>query len=252
LHSDFDTDHYATLGLDRRCTTAQVRAAYRILAKQHHPDTNAGADAAEARQAELNVAYETLSDAAKRRSYDQELTASEPGPSRSAQGSASTAKIKRNISQDVLLRVEDFLLGTRLEVRVADPANPHGQEAYPLIIPPDTAPGERIRLPRGAPFEGGYIIVRTKLRPSAKFKARGSDLRCDLRISAERATRGGQEMIVSATGRPLRVTIPPGLGRGETLRIPREGLPKARGGRGDMLVRVTYRIEATISAPKLW
>ncbi|MBJ7259814.1 MAG: J domain-containing protein, partial [Chthoniobacterales bacterium] len=33
-------NHYDTLGLDRRCTTAQIRAAYRRLVKQHHPDVN--------------------------------------------------------------------------------------------------------------------------------------------------------------------------------------------------------------------
>ena len=33
-----EPDHYATLGLDRRCTTAQIRSAYRVLSKRHHPD----------------------------------------------------------------------------------------------------------------------------------------------------------------------------------------------------------------------
>ncbi len=252
MHADFDTDHYATLGLDRRCTAAQVRAAYRILAKQHHPDINASSAEAEARQAELNIAYETLADTAKRRAYDQELKDNEPATSNPATRPGSTAKVKRNITQDVLLRVEDFLLGTRLEVRVADPANPHGQETYPLVIPPDTAPGERFKLPRTGTFEGGYVIVRAKVKPSARFKARGSDLRCDLRITAELATHGGHAMITSATGRALRVVIPTGIGRGETVRVPKEGLPKTRGGRGDMLVRVTYRLEATISKPRKW
>jgi DnaJ-class molecular chaperone len=43
------------------------------------------------------------------------------------------------------------------------------------------------------------------------------------------------------------VTIPRGVGRGEILRIPGEGLPKPRGGRGDMLVRITYRPEVKIT-----
>jgi len=51
-------DHYATLGLDRRCSSAQIRSAYRMLVKQHHPDVNAGSPTAIARAQELNVAHE--------------------------------------------------------------------------------------------------------------------------------------------------------------------------------------------------
>jgi DnaJ-class molecular chaperone len=45
----------------------------------------------------------------------------------------------------------------------------------------------------------------------------------------------------------VRVTIPAGVTRGAVLRVPGEGLPKPRGGRGDLLVRVTYRVEVKIS-----
>ena len=44
----------------------------------------------------------------------------------------------------------------------------------------------------------------------------------------------------------LRVPIPRGTARNEIIRIPNEGLPKPRGGRGDLLVRITYRIEVRI------
>ena len=115
------------------------------------------------------------------------------------------------------------------------------------MIPPDTAPGTRFRLPRDEPFSGGYVNVRAKVQPNARFKPRGSDLRCDLRISAQRATGGGTEMMQGPTGLQLRVQIPAGIARGEILRIPREGLPKPRGGRGDLLVRVMYRPEVRVT-----
>ena len=57
-------NHYATLGLDRGCPDAQIRAAYRLLAKQHHPDVNDGARTAVAQTQALNSAYEILSDLA--------------------------------------------------------------------------------------------------------------------------------------------------------------------------------------------
>lgn len=241
MHST-ESDHYATLGLDRRCTIAQIRAAYRLLSKRHHPDVSPGSDDADARFREINEAHETLSDPDRRRAYDRKLNASS-----APTAPARTGKIERNISQDAQIRIEDFLRGTSLDVRVNDPANPNGTEIYQLIVPPDTAPGTRFRLPRAEPFAGGFIIVRVRALPGFRFKARGSDLRCDLRIQTRRATQGGTEMITGPTGAPLRVQIPAGVSRGEILRIPGQGLPKPRGGRGDLLLRITYRPEVRIS-----
>jgi curved DNA-binding protein len=238
-----EPDHYATLGLDRRCTAAQIRAAYRLLAKRHHPDLNPGSAQAVARSQELNAAHEILSDPARRRAYDRELDAQ----SRSAAATVPAAKIERNITQDAYLRIEDFFRGATLEVRVKDPANPQGPETYSLIVPPQTAPGTRFRLPRAEPFAGGFVQVRVKALPGFRFKVRGSDLRCDLRINPQRATKGGSEMIPGPTGSMLRLQIPPGISRGEILRVAGEGLPKPRGGHGDLLVRVTYRPEVRIT-----
>ncbi|MEI8108459.1 MAG: J domain-containing protein, partial [Verrucomicrobiota bacterium] len=73
--SEFQTDHYATLGLDRRCTEAQLRAAYRRLSKAHHPDLHGGSEASVRRTQEINEAHEVLSDPVRRRVYDRELAA---------------------------------------------------------------------------------------------------------------------------------------------------------------------------------
>ena len=56
-------------------------------------------------------------------------------------------------------------------------------------------------------------------------------------------------MIRGISGAMLRVQIPRGVSRGEILRISGEGLPRLRGGRGDLLVRITYRPEVRISRP---
>src|SRR5258708_2713894 len=53
-----ESNHYATLGLDCLCTAAQIRAAYRLLAKRHHPDVNHGSPKASARAQRLNAAHE--------------------------------------------------------------------------------------------------------------------------------------------------------------------------------------------------
>jgi curved DNA-binding protein len=235
-----ETNHYAALGLDRDCTSAQIRAAYRVLAKQFHPDVNCGSREAVARTQELNAAHETLIDSDLRAAYDDELDA----PKKSF-APARGSKIQRNISQDVNLPLEDFLRGTTREIRVKDPANPNGAESYELIIPPQTAPGTRFKIPRDETF-GGFVQLRVKAQPNFRFKTRGSDLRCDLKINSKRAAQGGTEMVRGISGAMLRVQIPRGVSRGEVLRVSGEGLPKMRGGRGDLLVRVIYRVEVRV------
>ena len=232
-----EPDYYATLGLDRRCADAQIRAAYRLLAKQHHPDVNHGSTDAMAQTQALNAAYEILSDSARRHAFDRQLTAPQKNHRRAV-------KFQRNLAHDVHLQIEEFLRGTSLQVRVNDPTQPGGTESYELLVPPATAPGTRFRVARMA---GGFVTVKVRVRPGYRFKARGPDLRCDLRISSQRARQGGSESVRSATGSHLRITIPPGLARGEIIRIAGEGLPKTRGGRGDLLVRIMYRPEVRIT-----
>jgi curved DNA-binding protein len=235
-------NHYAVLGLDRNCSGSQIRDAYRLLAKRYHPDLNHNSAAARERTQILNAAYEVLSDPARRRDYDRELD-------RASQAAAPGrgAKIEHNIRQEVRLRIEDFLRGTSLEVQVKDPANPNGAEKYRIEIPAMTAPGARLRIPRRPPFAKGIVQLRLKVLPGFRFKARGFDLRTDVRISAQRAAEGGTEMIERPAGGRVGLTIPKRVPRGEILRLAGAGMPKPRGGRGDLLVRVVYRPEVQVS-----
>ena len=237
-----DASHYATLGLGRSCTRDEIRVAYRLLAKRLHPDVNHDSVEAQSVTQRLNAAYEVLSDPARRAAYDQELShvsrATATGPA---------ARLERNIRHEVRLRIEDFIKGCSVDVQVKDPGNPDGAEVYQLQVPPETAPGARFRLPRSGAMAGGYVQLRLKVLPGYRFQVRGSDIRCELRIDAQRAMQGGSETMERPTGGFLRVQIPAGVKRGEIVRVPHEGMPKPRGGRGDLLVRITYRPEVRTS-----
>jgi curved DNA-binding protein len=63
-------DYYAVLGVPRTASQAEIKKAYRKLARQHHPDAKPGDQAAERRFKEVNEANEVLGDPAKRRQYD--------------------------------------------------------------------------------------------------------------------------------------------------------------------------------------
>ena len=64
-------DYYEVLGVAKGATEADIKKAYRALAKKYHPDMNPGDKEAEAKFKEINEAYEVLSNAEKRQKYDQ-------------------------------------------------------------------------------------------------------------------------------------------------------------------------------------
>ena len=64
-------DYYETLGVPKTATGDEIRTAFRKLARKHHPDVAKDKKAAEEKFKEINEAYEVLSDAEKRKKYDQ-------------------------------------------------------------------------------------------------------------------------------------------------------------------------------------
>ena len=78
----FEKDYYSVLGVPQSATEKEVARAYRKLAKEFHPDANAGNKEAEERFKEVSAANDVLGDAEKRKEYDQvrEMVASGAGP----------------------------------------------------------------------------------------------------------------------------------------------------------------------------
>jgi molecular chaperone DnaJ len=64
-------DYYSILGISRSASDKEIKSAYRKLARKYHPDVNPGNKTAEEKFKEINHAYEVLSDAGKRKKYDQ-------------------------------------------------------------------------------------------------------------------------------------------------------------------------------------
>jgi molecular chaperone DnaJ len=66
-------DHYKVLGVDRKASAAEIKKAYRKLARQYHPDRNPGDAKAEAHFKEISQAHDILGDPDKRKDYDRAL-----------------------------------------------------------------------------------------------------------------------------------------------------------------------------------
>src|SRR3954453_2375511 len=65
-----EKDNYTALGVPKNATPADIKKAYRKLARQHHPDANKGEAASEEKFKEISEAYDVLSDEAKRKNYE--------------------------------------------------------------------------------------------------------------------------------------------------------------------------------------
>ncbi|MBT9582655.1 J domain-containing protein [bacterium] len=64
-------DYYKILGVDSKASAAEIKAAYRALARSSHPDLNPGNPEAEKKFSEINEAYEVLNDEEKRKQFDE-------------------------------------------------------------------------------------------------------------------------------------------------------------------------------------
>jgi molecular chaperone DnaJ len=67
---DYQKDYYKTLGVPKTATAAEIKKAYRELARKYHPDANKGSTTAEERFKEITEAYNVLSDEKQRKEYD--------------------------------------------------------------------------------------------------------------------------------------------------------------------------------------
>lgn len=207
-----ERDIYGVLGVSRTATQDEIKSAYRKLARAHHPDVNKAPDAAK-RFAEIQAAYEILSDETKRRNYDQYGTA-EPGF-----GSGGG-------------RPRGTYTWTNVGGRPSGgPGNFSDFDAQSIFE-------EMFGRSAAEPF-GDYAQPRgrTKARPK-----RGKDIEHDVVLDFIEAARGGAKTIRVNRGsgtQTIEVTIPPGVAQGAKLRMRGLGMPAATTGpAGDLILHV--------------
>ena len=222
-------DYYATLGVPRTATEKEIKAAFRKLARKHHPDVNQGSKGSEARFKELTEAYEVLGDPEKRSTYDELGSqpqgyeafsgAGRPG-ARSAAGGPQVEY--RTVSPDDL----ESLFGTA--------ANPFSDFFHDVF-------GRGSAAAHGATGAG----TGRARHPATPSPRRGGDVEGEAEISLEEAFRGTTrtlELTGASGNRRVEVRIPAGIRDGAKVRASGQGGPGADGGAaGDLLVKVRLR-----------
>ncbi len=206
-------DYYKTLGVARDATAADIKKAFRKLARVHHPDVAKDKIAAEAKFKELNEANEVLGDPEKRRKYDQ-LGADwqNPNAGRSSYGQDMGGGQEFNFGGTGF---SDFF------ERYFSGANRYGY-----------------------PDEGGGGARR----PSAE--RRGGDVEGDILVTLEEIMAGAVRPISlqttdprtgKVTTRSFQVRIPAGVSDGKRIRVPGEGEPgTGKAPAGDLYLRVRH------------
>jgi DnaJ-class molecular chaperone len=113
-----------------------------------------------------------------------------------------------------------------------------------VALPPGARPGQTIRLKaqgHPSPFGGppGDAMVTIEFVPHPMFRVEGDTLRRDIAVTLDEAVLGAKVRVPTLDG-PVTLAVPPKSSGGRSLRLKGKGLPRAGGGRGDLLV--TLRI----------
>jgi curved DNA-binding protein len=218
-------DYYELLGVPRDASNEEIRAAYRKLARQYHPDVNKD-PGAEDRFKEISEAYEVLSDPEKRERYDKF------GANWKAGQDVSGASGFGGFGRDNGDVGGGFGGGDYGDVRVEFGTGGFGGGDFSDFF--DGLFGSRggARTRRSAGF-GGFDGFGT---------TRGTDQEAELELTLEEAARGGRRKISLGDGRDYEVNIPPGVRDGQRIRLAGEGSRGAGGGPpGDLFLRVRIK-----------
>jgi curved DNA-binding protein len=211
-------DYYQILGLGRNASEAEIKKAYRKLARKHHPDVNPGDKAAEERFKDINEAYQVLSDADKRKKYDQ--------------FGAEWQQYERMGG-----RPEDF------DWSRFGGAQPGGQGYARSVSPEEFAQmfgGQGgfsdffETLFGGMGGQQGFEGAGRQPRPRA-----GRDIEHAVEVSLEEAFTGATRSLQYEDGRRIEVKIPRGARTGSRIRFSGQGSAGMGGGpTGDLYLRV--------------
>ena len=255
-------DYYEVLGVDRGADEATIKKAYRQLAKKYHPDMNPGDKEAEKKFKEASEAYAVLSDAEKRRQYDQfghaafeqggggaggfggfdfnggdmgdifgDIFGDLFGGGRSRRANNGPMK-GANVRTAVRITFEEAVFGCekQLDLNLKDECTTcHGTGAKPGTSP-ETCPK--------CGGNGQIVYTQQSLFGTVRNVQTCPDCNGSGKIVKEKcADCHGSGYITNR--KKIAVTIPAGIDNGQSIRIREKGEPGVNGGpRGDLLVEV--------------
>jgi len=277
-------DYYEVLGVSRSATQKEISSAFRKLARQHHPDLNAGDKQAETRFKELSEAHEVLSDTKKRKLYDEfgenwasaQAAGVEPGAVRGGgfRPNAGGQRVEyRTVRPD---DIEDLfgegagfgdIFGSifgnargrarQQPIDVEAPITVSLAEVYSGTSRTVELPGGRrveVKVPAGVK-EGTVLRVpglraTVQLAPDPIFTREGKDVRVAVPVALHVALRGGEVAAPTLKGGQVKFKVPPETQNATKIRLRGLGMPDPKGGPpGDMYAEVRVQLPVPMDEP---
>ena len=251
-------DYYEVLGVSRQASDSEIKSAYRKLAKKYHPDINPGDKEAEVKFKEASEAYAVLSDADKKRQYDQfghaafeggaggggfdfsgmdmgdifgDIFGDFFGGGRSRAQSNGPMK-GQNVRTTVRITFEEAFFGIDKEIDITlkeECSNCHGTGAKPGTSPETCSK---------CGGKGQVVFTQQSLFGVVRNVQSCPDCRGTGKIIKSKCTDCSGTGYVSKR-KKISVSIPAGIDNGQCVRIRDKGEPGVNGGsRGDLLVEV--------------
>jgi DnaJ-class molecular chaperone len=219
-------DPYEVLGVDRKASAADIKSAYRRLAKKLHPDANKNDPKAASRFSELNAAHEIIGDEDKRKAFDRgEIDAEGKPKFQDFEGFGAGAGARPGGGFGGDANYESFSFG------------PEGFQR-------STRRGRG----GGGGFGGFEDILRDAFghggagRGGAQFESEdigaGADVLAEMTVTLPEAAHGVTRRLRLPTGKDVDVKIPAGITSGQQVRLRGQGMA-GQGGTGDVLITVS-------------
>lgn len=260
-------DYYKVLGVSKNATDAEIKAAYRKLARKHHPDLNPNDKEANRKFQEANEANEVLSDPEKRKKYDQygkdwkhaeayESASRAQGRQQNSGTQYTENPFGGDFGEGNFSDFFEFMFGSRgqgqgrqvkfrgddfhaeLELGLRDAAQTHKQtlnvngKKIRITIPAGVENGQTIKVSgHGGPGVNGGppgdLYITFAIRGEAGFKREGADLHVTHEVDLYTAMLGGEVTLETLRGK-VKVAVPPETQPGARVRLKGQGFPRYR------------------------
>ena len=265
-----EKDFYKILGVSKDVSDADLKKAYRKLAKDNHPDLHPGDAAAEARFKDISEAFDVLSDAEQRREYDA-IRAMGGGARFQAGGQgAGFEDVFSNLfggggggfpgfggfggfgpqrGQDLTTTASinfiDSVNGTTVKLNLRS-------ESVSVKVPAGIQDSQKLKVkgkgqpsPNGGP--AGDLVVTIKVKPHAVFTRDGDNIRVLVPVTYAEATLGATIEVPVLGGEPVKLKVAPGTPNGRTLRVKGKGV-QFGSRQGDLLATVEVMVPGHLPA----
>ena len=266
-----EKDFYKILGVTKGVSDADLKKAYRKLAKANHPDLHPGDQAAESRFKDISEAYDVLSDVTERREYDavramgggarfqaggrggqgggfEDVFSNFFGgggfPGGGFGGGGFAPQRGQDLTTSSSVDFIDSIHGTNIKLTVSG-------KPMTLKVPAGIQDGQKLKLKgKGQPSpnggQAGDLVVTIKVRPHPVFTRDGDNVRVVVPVTFAEAVLGAVISVPVLGGEPVKLKVAPGTPNGRTLRVKGKGV-QHESHQGDLLASVDILVPNRIS-----